>query len=115
MINIDRLKMAVDGIDITDDKLGIYLTENGLNSNDEYNPESNSNKKGIFKTALSILEDIANNPKLMKEYKTEDITVSQFSENLQSRIDYLDRKIRMIPDDSDTYTDGNGFIYIFKN
>lgn len=115
MKNLDRLKMEVKGIDFTDTELEIYMQENGLNPNEEYNPSSNTNKKNILKTALSILESVANNIDLMRNFKMEDMTISQFSENLQNRIDALDRKIRMIKDDNDTYTDGASFIYMFTD
>jgi hypothetical protein len=42
----------------------------------------------------------------MKAYKTEDISVTEFSQNLQSRIDQLERKIRMLRDDENVYQDG---------
>lgn len=113
MTNIDRLKMEIEGISQTDDQLNIYLQENELTPTDEYSPTSKTNKKNILRTALSILESIANNPNLMKEYKTDDITISQFSDNLNNRIDSLDRKIRLIPDDDNTFTDGASFNYIF--
>lgn len=113
MTNLERLKMEIEGIDLTDDKLTIYLEENDLTATDEYAPTSKTNKKNILKTALSILESIANNPSLMKNYKTDDISISQFSENLNNRIDALDRKIRLIPDDTG-FNDGASFVYMFK-
>jgi uncharacterized protein involved in tolerance to divalent cations len=113
MTNLERLKMECAGINLTDDKLSIYLEENDLTANDEYAPSSKTNKKNILKTALSILESIANNISNMKNYKTDDISISQFSENLNNRIDALDRKIRLIPD-NEGYNDGAGFIYMFK-
>lgn len=117
MLNLERLKMAIEGIDISDDKLLIYLEESSLISNEAYNPQSNSNKKAILKTALSVLEDIANNPQTMKNYKNDDITISNFAENLQSRIDQLEKKIRQIPDDDLISINNNGsnFIYMFTN
>ena len=48
----------------------------------------------ILKSALSILESVANQPALMKDYKQDDISISQFHENLQNRIDQLEIKIR---------------------
>lgn len=114
MTNLQRLKMAIEGIDLNDDKLEIYLQENELESATEYNVGSNLNKKMILKTALSILEEIANNPQLMREYKTDDMTISQFSENLQSRIDSLERKIRLMADDNQVYQDGASFCYMFS-
>lgn len=113
MTNLDRLKMEIDGINLDDNKLTVYLEENDLDPDVEYVPTSKTNKKNILRTALSILESIANNPNLMKAYKTNDITVTQFSENLNNRIDALDRKIRLIPDDNG-YGDGASFEYMFK-
>lgn len=114
MINFDRLKMEISDITYTDEQLTVFLLENGLTAEEEYDPSSNTNKKKILKTALSILEAIANNPQLMKSYKNEDISVMEFSQNLQSRIDQLERKIRLLPDDDNVYKDGSSFVYIFN-
>lgn len=114
MRNIDRLKMEISDITYTDEQLTIFLLENGLTSDTDYNPASNTNKKNILKTALSILEAIANNPQLMKSYKNEDISVLEFSQNLQNRIDQLERKIRLLPDDENVYKDGSSFVYLFN-
>ncbi|ABO48920.1 conserved hypothetical protein [Desulforamulus reducens MI-1] len=115
MTNIERLNLEIKGIDLTIDELSIYLQEQNLESNIEYNPTSNTNKRNILKTALAILESIANQPQLMKSYKQDDITVSQFHENLQSRIDQLERKIREIPNDEKVYEDGASFFYMFSS
>lgn len=116
MTNLERLKMAIKGIDFTDEELTIYLQENSLVSTDTYVSTSNTNKKNILRTALSILEDVANQPQLMKTFKLEDMTISQFSENLQNRIEALEKKIRQIPDDDNinsSSTSGSGFVYMF--
>ncbi|MBZ9688388.1 hypothetical protein G9F72_018830 [Clostridium estertheticum] len=127
MDNLERLKMAIEGIDIPDFNLAIYLEENtpvstdianpSPTSTDEYIPSSNTNKKIILKTALSILEDIANSPSTMKNYKNDDISISNFAENLQSRINQLEKKIRQIPNDDaiSTNDSGSNFVYMFSN
>jgi RNase H-fold protein (predicted Holliday junction resolvase) len=90
MTNLQRLKLEINlNGAYTDEQLTVFLLENDLTDTDGYNPSSNTNKKNILKTALSILEAIANNPQLMKSYKSEDISVTEFSENLQNRIDQL--------------------------
>lgn len=114
MTNLERLKMEISDITYTDEQLTVFLLENDLTDTDGYNPSSNTNKKNILKTALSILEAIANNPQLMKSYKSEEISVTEFSENLQNRIDQLERKIRMLPDDYEVYNDAATFVYIFN-
>ena len=115
MTNTERLQMEIKGISLTPSEIEIYLQENSLIATDEYNPSSNTNKRNILKTALSILESVANQPALMKDYKQDDITISQFAENLQNRIDQLENKIRQIPDDSMTYADGASFFYMFAD
>ncbi|WP_242842555.1 hypothetical protein [Clostridium tyrobutyricum] len=113
--NIDRLKMEIEGINLEDDKLNVYLEENDLISNEEYSPSSNINKKNIYRTALSVLESIANNPTYMRNLKNDDMSITQFSENLNNRIDSLTRKIRLMSDnDSDDGT-GASFIYLFTD
>ena len=98
MTNLQRLLLEVQGIDLDQNELIVYLEENGLKAHDEYVPSA-TNKRNIYKTALSILESIANNPKLMKTYKLDDMTISGFHENLLSRIDQLERKIRQMKTD----------------
>ena len=63
--NLERLKMDIEGIDIDDKKLSIYLAENGLQATAQYNTDDTSNLKGIYATALSVLEGLANNPRLL--------------------------------------------------
>lgn len=115
MTNLERLKIEIKGIDYTDDELSIYLQENDLNPNDIYDPNNKINHRNILKTALAILESVANNPQLMKEYKTDDMTITQFSENLQNRIDALERKIRQISINDTLDSTGASFTYLFKN
>ncbi|MGG6440501.1 hypothetical protein ABET52_13790 [Saccharococcus caldoxylosilyticus] len=109
MTNLQRLLLEIKGIDLDQNELVVYLEENGLKAHDEYNPQSATNKRNIYKTALSILESIANNPKLMKAYKLDDMTVTDFHENLLNRIDQLERKIRSMKTDEQEQT-GNVFM-----
>ncbi|WP_243124173.1 hypothetical protein [Clostridium tyrobutyricum] len=112
---MDRLKMEIEGITLTDDKLSIYLQENNLTATEEYTPSSNISKKNIYRTALAILESIANNPTYMRNLKNDDMSITQFSENLNNRIDSLDRKIRLMgSNDSDDGT-GASFVYLFTD
>lgn len=115
MTNNERLLMEIKGIELTTAEIDIYLAENNLNATTEYSPTSNTNKRNILKTALSILESVANQPALMKNYKQDDISVSQFHENLMSRIESLEIKIRQIPDDANTYQDGAQFFCMFAD
>lgn len=115
MTNLERLQLEIKSISLTTDELNIYLQESDLTANDIYNPQSNTNKRNILKSALSILESIANQPQLMKSYKQDDITISQFHENLMARIDQLERKIREIPNDDLSYQDGASFFYMFSS
>lgn len=117
MTNLERLKLLLKDYDCTEieSELIIYLQENGLTDIDEYDATSNNNKKAIYQTALSFLESVANSPNAMKNYKTEDITISMYHKNLLNQIDYLNRKIRMMPtDDGDFGNDGGATIgYLF--
>lgn len=115
MTNLERLQLEIKGIDLTQNELDIYLLESELEPHTEYNPQSNTNKRNILKSALSILESIANQPQLMKNYKQDDISVSQFHENLLSRINQLENRIRRIPNDEELYQDGANFFYMFGN
>jgi hypothetical protein len=101
MTNLQRLLLEVQGINLDQNELAVYLQENDLNPHDEYVPSSATNKRNIYKTALSILESIANNPSLMRSYKLDDMTVSDFHGNLMNRIDQLERKIRSMKSDEE--------------
>jgi len=114
MTNLERLKMELRGINIPDDELIVYLMENDLDHNNEYDPKSNTNKKNIYKSALSILESIANSPESMKNYKTEDISITHFHTNLQSRIDDLRRKIATMVNDEMVSENDATFVWIYK-
>lgn len=99
MTNLERLNLEVEGIDFPYEKISVYLQENGLQPEEQYNPASNSSKRKIYETALSSLNALANNPTLLKDYKQDDISISSFSKNLQNRIEQLQNQIRIMPTD----------------
>jgi hypothetical protein len=105
MNNLQRLEMETKGIDLSQNELIIYLKENGLSPHEDYNATSADSKKAIYQTALSVLESVANNPSLMKNIRLDDMTVSEFHENLLSRIDQLTRKIRQMKSDNQSNSD----------
>lgn len=95
MTNLERLQLETKGISLTLDELSVYLAEEGVtNPEDEYDASSSIAKRKIYSAALAVLNSVANNPALMKSYKQDDITVSDFADSLQNRIDQLERKIR---------------------
>lgn len=100
MNNLQRLEMEIKGVELSQQELIIYLQENGLSPHKQYSAESPSAKRSIYQTALSVLESIANNPELMKNIKLDDMTVSEFHDNLMNRIDQLERKIRTMRTDN---------------
>ncbi|KAF1304935.1 hypothetical protein BAU16_01305 [Enterococcus sp. JM9B] len=108
---IDRLKMEIEGITLADDQATVYLAENSLSANEEYNPAIPAQKKAIYQTALSVLQSIANNPATMKNYKQDDMNISSFAKFLQSRINQLTNTIQAMPDTSEP----TNFFNLFKN
>jgi len=112
MTNLERLTMEI-GINIPAEQLSVYLAEEGLTDTDQYNPTSPSNKRKIYLAALSILNSIANNPHSMKTYKQDDLTVSDFAESLQNRIEQLERKIRMMSATDEQ--EGNSSVFMLFN
>lgn len=94
--NRERLFLEIQGIELSPEEGLIHLEESGLDPDAEYNPSSPTSKRGILKTALSMLEALANNPTLMRTYKADDMTITDFATNLQNRIDQLERKIRQM-------------------
>ncbi|OMD43026.1 hypothetical protein [Paenibacillus odorifer] len=100
----ERLQLETQGITLSSAELSVYLAEEGvIDPEAEYSPSSNTDKRNIYSAALSVLNSIANNPSLMKSYKSDDITITDFADSLQNRIDQLERKIRMmaVADDTD--------------
>jgi hypothetical protein len=114
MTNLQRLQLEIQQSGFTDDELSIFLEENSLSPNDEYNPSSNQSKRAIYQSALTVLEAIANNPELMASRKFDDTSVLDFADNLQNRIDQLERKIRQLPS-SDTPQDNSNTFMLFGN
>jgi putative heme iron utilization protein len=110
MNNLQRLELETKGIQLSQDELTVYLQENNLQPFEEYNPQSATNKKNIYRSALSILESIANNPANLKSYKVDDMTISDFADSLMARIDQLDRKIRLLKDDDQIQNESNFFM-----
>jgi hypothetical protein len=115
MLVSERLQMEVKGVTLTSDEINVYLAENGLNANDTYDATDKAQVRKIYETALSILESIANQPHLMKNYTSDDQTVSQFHENLLSRIDQLENKIRKMKIDEDKAANQNGSFFMLFN
>ncbi|ALC85573.1 hypothetical protein AM499_06865 [Bacillus sp. FJAT-22090] len=105
MNNIQRLQMETKGIELDQQELIFYLQENGLKPHDEYNATSQDNIKAIYQTALSILESVANNPSIMKTIRLDDMTVSDFHDNFQSRFDRLYKTIRQMKTDQSSNSD----------
>ncbi|OLS37929.1 hypothetical protein BTR22_05310 [Alkalihalophilus pseudofirmus] len=98
MTNLQRLQLETKGITLSQQELSVYLMEADLTPHSEYHADD---KRGIYIAALSILESIANQPATMKDYKSDDLTVSEFADNIQARIDQLDRKIRQMKSDNE--------------
>ena len=114
MNNKQRLQLEIKGITLTEDEINVYLLENGLTASDTYNAQSNTNKKNIYAAALSILESIANNPTMMKSIKVDDMTVSEFHENLMKQIDQLDNKVRTMPSNDNGSGTGSSFFIMYN-
>lgn len=114
MDNLQRLEMETKGIQLDQSELSIYLIENGLQPTEEYNAQSATSKKSIYQSALGVLESIANNPELMKNIKHDDMTVSDFSSNIQNRIDQLERRIRSLKTDEQERLNSDMFMLFDK-
>lgn len=112
---IDRTKLELQNITLTDDEITIRLQESGISDpSTDYNPSFNTDKKAIYTTVLSILESIANDPQQMRTIREEDQSISDVSANLQNRIDQLNRKIRMM-DSSDDENNDSSFFSLFRD
>ena len=111
MNNIERLKMEIGGIELPEAELLVYLEEEGLQGEANYNASSKVSKKAIYATALAVLNSIANQPHAMKNYKQDDMTVDSFAKYLQARVDQLEKKIRQMPNED---SNPSNFFNLFK-
>ncbi|OLN22917.1 hypothetical protein BTO30_07165 [Domibacillus antri] len=114
MNNLQRLELETKGVTLSQNELSIYLEETDLNPTAEYVPSNESNKVQIYQAALSVLESIANNPTLMKSVKLDDMTVSDFADSIQSRIDQLERKVRTMKQNIQSANESSVFM-LFDN
>lgn len=110
MTNAERLLMETTGINLTPDEIEVYLSENGLQGATSYDASNKKNTVSIYETALAVLESIANNPEFMKTRKYDDMTIDKFAENLQNRIDQLERKVRKMKSEITTANQSNFFM-----
>lgn len=110
MTNLQRLKMELKGISLTDDEYKMFLMENNLTPTETYNPISSSNKKALYNSALSALEMIANDVTNMSNYKMENVSNEKFHENLMNRIRYLQEKVRQTKTDEQAWKDTDSFM-----
>lgn len=108
--NLERVKMEV-GLTMPDDQLAIYLEEEGLTSTDTYDSSSLVSKRKLLLITLTILNNVANNLSYMKNYKEDDITVSAFAENLQNRIDQIERKLTLLPTEANKNESRTFFLF----
>jgi len=117
MTYLDRIKIELQDISFSDIELTVLAQENGItNPTSDYDPTSNTAKRAIYSTVLSVLEAIANNPNLMKNYKNEDMSIMDFADSIQNRISQLERKIRLLPADDagENIADGASWAYMFR-
>lgn len=110
MNNLQRLQLEVKGVELNQNEFVIYLRENDLEPFDTYKPHSSTSQKLIYQSALSVLESVANNTELMRNIKHDDMSITQFHENLMARIDQLERKIRGLKTDEQIESESNFFM-----
>lgn len=106
MNNLQRVEMEVKGIKLTQQELIVYLEENGLSPHTEYQADNQDSVRAIYATSLSILESLANVPENFKNIKMDEMSISQFSENINRRINHLTQKVRSMqktPRTTDTF------------
>ncbi|MBB2482967.1 hypothetical protein H5P36_22660 [Bacillus sp. APMAM] len=110
MNNLQRVQLETKGVKLDQSELSIYLQENDLQPFEEYNPQSATNKRNIYRSALSVLESIASSPDTMKSYKMDDITIQDFHSRVLNQIDNLERKIRQMKTDDQLKGESNFFM-----
>jgi hypothetical protein len=96
MTNLDRLKLAMaDRLYYTEAEYGYLLQENGLEPINEY--ASSTDKEGLLKTQLEILQSLANNIDYYRSIETEFANTSEAYKALSDRIQDIQSQISMLP------------------
>lgn len=111
MTNLERFEIELGDMSskIDHDTKIVYLMEADLDFNSEYIKE---NKINIYQATLSFLNSLANNPQAMKTFRTDDLTISSFAENIQNRIEQLEQSIRKMKIEQKNKSD---FFMLFNN
>lgn len=93
MSNLERLKLELSNKEYyTDDEYSVFLNENNLIPNSDYNKENN--QINLLETVVSILETLSNEVDLMRKIDTKDIiTTEQAFKYLDVRITKVNAKI----------------------
>lgn len=112
MNNLERLKLEIS-FDFPVETLKIYLQENGLEPEAEYTA-TNSSKKAVYTTVLQVLKNVSQDIRLMKNYKTDDLSVTDFHENLMQRIDNLERDLRMMSVSDESSNSNSSVFMLFR-
>lgn len=112
--NLQRFEMTIKSQlllnMITPVEKEVYLSEQGLSQYTEYDNTPESLNK-IEKACLQALEDIANNPDLMKDYKVDSEAYSNFHTNLRKRVDQLRKRVNSFSPNSGS---GAGVFFFYK-
>ena len=101
--NLERLKLELSNKPYcTDEEYKIFLSENGLNFDGEYNKVIN--EVNLLNTVISILETLSNDVDLMRKIDSKDImSVDQASKYLSQRIYNIKKKIVEIEESKEEY------------
>jgi hypothetical protein len=111
MTNLERVKLELGGKDyFTNDALEVLLTENGLTSSADFEAKD---KKKILATVLDVLNALMNNLDVYMKTETEFSNTSIAANHLQDRINTLERKINIIPDDPNEGSHKSVFNFMF--
>lgn len=105
--NLQRLKLELSNKNYyTDEEYSMFLEENRLRVNDEYNKDND--QIGLLQTVVSILETLANDVDLMRKIDSKDIiSTDQAIKYLSLRIDTINKKIIQLKEEKDEYISSN--------
>lgn len=113
MTNLERLKLELAKKDYySDDEYTVFLEEQELNANEEYN--KSICQMALLYTVIAVLETLSNNIDHYRTVETEFITNTQAYEHLKNRIDELYKKIARIPSYEPTISQFTNMYYTYE-
>lgn len=106
-----RISAELGNMQVPEMLMDIFIQEEGLSPDGEYKTDD---KRSMLKVCLEILESIGNDLNTMRTVKTDFLSTSEATQNLQQRISDLKKRIAEI-DRQKQAENSNQFTCLYKS